>query len=86
MSFIYKYPVFDYRPITVRNGSVVHFGYDPSGMICVWIRHEEDDETTTKFYIVGTGHPFDSNHIVHGSVIDGSFVWHLVEEWNPDED
>ena len=80
MSVIYKYPI-DSR-ITVRGGSVVHFGKDPNGVICVWIQHYDHDNNTSEFYIIGTGHEFNDDHIVHGSVIDGSFVWHLVEEWN----
>lgn len=83
MSVIFKYPVTIGSVVSVRNGDVVHFGEDGTGMICAWIRHYDNDNSLTNLYIVGTGAPINDDHIVHGSFADKyGYVWHLVEEWN----
>lgn len=86
MAVIYKYPLSFNGSTLVPEGFVVHFGADPQGQMCVWMMHTDRDlensDRRMQFYIVGTGHKFDDDHIPHASCVDGSFVWHLIEEWS----
>jgi len=83
MAVIYKYPVPFGALTTVRNGNVVHFGKDGNGTMCVWVHHNDNDQTTTSFYVVGTGVRFSEDVIVHSSFVDeNGFVWHLLEDWS----
>ena len=40
---------------------------------------EEPTFNCRSFQVVGTGHPFHENTKHLGTVIDGRFVWHLLE-------
>ena len=83
MNVIYKYPIHFGTVNVVRNGNVIHFAKDMHGQLSAWIEHRGDDDTNTKLYIVGTGTPFDDQHIVHCTYIDDyGIVWHLVEDWD----
>lgn len=86
MAVIYKYPLTLDGLTEVPEGFVINFGKDPQGQMCVWMMHTDNDlennDRKQYFYIVGTGHKFDDDHIPHGSFLDGSFVWHLIEDWS----
>jgi hypothetical protein len=71
---------------TVSAGYVVLAAIDPaSGKPAIWIEHRLDGlKDERRFVVYGTGHPIPGNggypddlHV--GSVIDGSFVWHIYE-------
>ena len=84
MAVIYKYPLeFGIKNI-VPEGHILHFGNDANGQTCAWVCHSEDREGRMALYIVGTGHEFNDNDVPLLSFVDGSFVWHLIMDWNID--
>ncbi len=86
MSVIYKYeiPWIDELELELAHlSSVVSFMIQ-HGKPHMWIKTEPDDPLKNhmikrRFKIVGTGHSIGLNDKPLGSVIDGEFVWHLVE-------
>lgn len=94
MPVIYKYqlPLDDYSPMepmmipTNGYGTLVHFGADPHGDPCIWVRHEVVPHELTRlvertFMIIGTGMEFVEGWEWTHSWLDpnGAFVWHLHE-------
>lgn len=79
---IYKEKVF-FKPslLSMQPGSqIVHFGLDGHRDACIWFTYRETNNSEVrKFQIVGTGHEFPDPIKVHGSFVDGDFVWHLIE-------
>lgn len=58
---------------------IVHVG-EQTGSICIWFECDTDQEVKSRtFCILGTGHPIppDGKHV--GTVIMGTFVWHVYE-------
>jgi len=79
---IYKYPMFDMSD-TLRlpvDAQIVHFGLQHERPT-VWaqVRRDGPAEPFREFVIVGTGHPFPKDYTHRGTVLDGEFVWHLME-------
>ncbi len=82
---IYKYPV------PLQDSFELELPYDAN--ICLfaaqgahvrlWIEHSATGNprmVTRRFRLLGTGHTFEGDGLAHvGSVIAGSFVWHLYE-------
>lgn len=56
-------------------GKVVHVDMQEQ-FICFWYEYDHRVDRR-EFTIVGTGHEFNGDYV--GTVIDGSFVWHLIE-------
>lgn len=61
---------------------VLHVGLDPGGSLCVWAAVTPDSlwSETHLFALVGTGNPpgpdiAEYEHL--GSVLHGTFVWHV---------
>lgn len=81
---VYKFPI-DHgynRPPLSPSAKILHFGPDPSGVMCMWVLLDPDAPTTTSdrlFAYYGTGHevPDDAQHI--GTCAQGMFMWHLFE-------
>ena len=83
---IYKYP------IPLQDSFELELPYDAN--ICLfaaqgahvrlWIEHSAANTrrmVTRRFRLFGTGHTFEGDGLAHvGSVVAGSFVWHLYEE------
>jgi len=79
---IWKYalgaPVFE---VTVPKGGIVRLvETDPAtGYPAVWIEHDGGDAEVRTFVTVGTGGGVEEGLEHRGSVIAGSFVWHVYE-------
>ncbi len=72
----------DVRVKMPTGASIIHVGSQKSLHLCLWAVVEEKAATETRrFFVRGTGHPMlradAANHI--GTVLDGSFVWHIFE-------
>ena len=80
---IYKYPLEFGKTNTVPDGSIIHFGKDGNGQICAWIALQtEEEKDEVGLYIIGTGMPFDDDHILLLSFVDEyGYVWHLIMDW-----
>ncbi len=85
---VWKFPleIGEVNSITVSAGMVVLTGIDPaSGKPAIWVEHRLGGlQDERRFVVYGTGHTIpgiggypDDLHV--GSVIDGSFVWHIYE-------
>lgn len=63
------------------DAEVVHFGQDPKGMLCMWVKLRADDDSghRRRFPIVGTGHPFHPELKYLKTAVCDPFVWHLFE-------
>ena len=86
---IYKYrlKIQDVQLIGLPDrAEILSAGLDPSGHLCLWAKHEVDEtgqgtNTPRVVYIVGTGHPLNSENekdmAFLASVTQGQFVWHI---------
>lgn len=67
-----------------RDAHILHVAHQPStGQFCVWAAVDTNlPMVKRKFFVVGTGHPLPTDRAIApvGTVIDGSFVWHLWED------
>jgi len=83
---IWKFPleVTDHQSVVMPQGAhALSVGLDPQGQLCLWaLVDPELDLLPLEVVIVGTGHR--SYLIEHlrflGSVVQGSFVWHVFVE------
>lgn len=87
MKTIHKYELEleEFQRIQARPGPIRNVGLDPAGGICVWVEVDtEDNLHWRKFIIVGTGHEIPKGYILEfaGTVVQGSFVWHIYEDWS----
>ena len=89
MKTIYKYGInIDITSIALPQGSkIFSAGYDPNGVLCVWVAVDtQEEEIEERFvYLTGTGWPLedlkDWNYRFIDTVIDenNGLVWHVFE-------
>ena len=84
MRTIWKFPVLSTGPCEIEvpePGMMVHVGRDPlTGLVAFWAEVESDaPKVARRFLVVGTGHPIPADAAHRGSVVNGDFVWHLLE-------
>lgn len=85
MRTIYKYKVnLSAKPIYIPQGATLCFvGLSPDDQsVAMWFDIPDIDAPSDarRFVILGTGHPVSSSEKYIGSVIDGTFVWHVFEK------
>jgi len=84
MDTIYKYPIAitDKQSILVPSqAKFLHVGLDPSEIPCLWYQVNPDNpKENITIYVVGTGGviPLGARHL--GTLVQGSFVWHIFTE------
>lgn len=80
MKTIHKYPLQGFAgPQQVElTGDIVHID-DQAGVICIWAEAGTQEPDKRYFEIIGTGHKVTDRAIHVGSVLSGSFVWHIYE-------
>ncbi len=85
MKTIYKYLLqrTDHQHVEMHAGAhILSAHLDPAGQLAVWAHVDTDKPfVMRKFCIVGTGHPCPDGLEFLGTVIDGSFAWHVLEDW-----
>jgi hypothetical protein len=79
---VLKYPIeiTDRQEINMPNrAKLIHVGYDPLGVLCVWaVVDERNKRKPVVVSVVGTGRPMTVETGAHlGSIIDGELVWHI---------
>lgn len=71
-------------PMPANPAAPIRFvGLDPrSGLPAVWIEVHTDDnpDPGRRMVVYGTGHEIPPDLTYVGSLIDGSFVWHVFEQ------
>ena len=59
---------------------VIHVGQDANGELCLWARVATNNgPVMRRFYIFGTGQDMPSMMRHLGTVVMGTFVWHVYE-------
>jgi hypothetical protein len=83
---IWKFPLslVDQQVIELRQGAhVLSVGLDSQSDLCLWAHLDpHEGPLTAKVRIVGTGRPAEGleRYRFLGSVLQGSFVWHVFVE------
>lgn len=85
---IYKYPVplqDEFELELPYGANICLFATQGAGSrVRLWIEHSATGNprmVTRRFRLLGTGHTFEGDGFAHvGSVVAGSFVWHLFED------
>ncbi len=82
---VFKYPLnlahFDFR--MPAGAKVLYVDLDSAGDLCLWaaVNPSPDHPTEARdFIVVGTGHDLPDGLEHLGSVVQGSFVWHVFEK------
>lgn len=81
-TMIYKYQleISDHQFIKAQGFRPLYVGMQ-NGVLCLWGMVDlKEDEIELPVCVIGTGHPMPvglRNKDYVGSVIDGSFVWHV---------
>lgn len=84
LNTIWKFPLRLAEKQTVSmpaDAVLLHLGFDGNvarPVMCMWAAVDADaPKVDVEIIIVGTGHPLPHVGTFLGTVIDGSFVWHL---------
>lgn len=78
--FRYTLPVDDDVHTLTLSGEIVHVASRQHAVVEVWALHGDGVPADRRFRIVGTGHRLPDVPVRHvGTVLDGPFVWHLLE-------
>ncbi len=78
---IYRYevPVDDQWHEHPLSGGIVHVAGRRHAVVEFWARHTGGPTVPRQFRVFGTGHPMPEGLDHRGAVLDGPFVWHLME-------
>jgi hypothetical protein len=84
MKTVWKYevPIDDQRHevLIPEFAEIIGCGMQREMLIAFWAVVKNEEHLVPRYFrVVGTGHPIDEAEDVCGSVLDGQFVWHLVE-------
>lgn len=79
--FKYEVPVDDRVHRHELTGPILHVGLQRPGVVTFWAMHHDSIAVPWpgEFVVIGTGHPLRADMMYVGTVLDGSFVWHLLK-------
>lgn len=79
MKTIYKYTI-TRKPVQMPEGAVIVHTDLQEQSYCIWALVDPANALESRqFDVIGTGWDYEPNMHYVGSILEGSFVWHIVE-------